>query len=378
MKKKLLLILVALVLATSFTLPAWASNNWYKTLEGNIQKVWIWNGLHFAVGRTEDGSTKILIKRRSYYNWDKKIIFDNIDIFDEAPEGAFITGVALTPEKMYLSLFDGEENKLFYSTDGKKWRSDGLNAPRAEGWTWIAALDDRKLLANVDRGTQHSNSSTLMHSKDGGESWNYQISGSAALWDNVTAAGDRVFAVLNNELKYSDNLNSWQDTGFKINKTVTGALNDYFDGFVSEFDDKYGGRAVVSIDYHDDKTVVAFNPATAGSVTISRDGGDSWAIVDSDNFKWDKSHAPAKITAVAVSDDVIFAGTFDDRVFYSTDQGATWSFIEINGDVLDLAINEDNVVLAGTDRGVYQMDWDPKEVNQPEDDNPQDDTVLAE
>ncbi len=139
----------------------------------NIQKVWFWKDKQFAIVRGEE---RLYFKEPDHRDWSSKVYVDNIYLSANNAQ-FYIYGVALTPEKMYMSLLYENENKLLVSNDGIRWVSDGLNPPSDYYRYWITAPNNKTLLANF-RGM-------LKQSLDGGNSWNYDITSRCVPWDKI-------------------------------------------------------------------------------------------------------------------------------------------------------------------------------------------------
>lgn len=337
MKNKLL-ILVIFILTLSLALPAWASGNPQTELDGSGKMVWFWGGKEFAV--VSNGDVDNIYIRDGSGRWSTELVLGGAQVYNIPLN---ILNVSTTPEKMYMVTEQNNEIEIYSSTNGIAWDSIVMNIPERNKEAWLTPVGEYDMLVNTDQGF-------LVRYQDYNATWNLQVAGTCAPWDNVTVAGDKVFAVIDGQLQVIRNLSTWQQTGFKIAKAVVD-LNTYAE---------IGGKAVPSIDYAQDQTVVAFNPAQPGALAISSDGGNNWQVLDKDKMIIHKGSDPVTITAVAVASDVIFAGTRNGYIVYSTDGGEKWHPVEINGSVMDLAY-ENEVLLAATNRGIQRLEWQPAE-----------------
>jgi photosystem II stability/assembly factor-like uncharacterized protein len=87
---------------------------------------------------------------------------------------------------------------------------------------------------------------------------------------------------------------------------------------------------------------------TSSGVILSTDNGNSWSTF--------KSNLPYYISALAVNNTSIFAGTNQNGIFRSTDNGNTWTSAN-NGQVIALAVNPNGTngttIYSGTSAGLY-------------------------
>ena len=89
-----------------------------------------------------------------------------------------------------------------------------------------------------------------------------------------------------------------------------------------------------------------------GGIALSNDGGDSWA------FKPFRAPPPL-VTCLALDENSLLAGTYEDGVFRSSDSGQTWQ--AVNHGLFDHCIfcleqAGDGVVFAGASSGLYRSD----------------------
>ncbi|MTI84383.1 MAG: copper amine oxidase N-terminal domain-containing protein [Firmicutes bacterium] len=360
MKKRISALVFLLVFL--FALPAWASNNWEQTLNIPVKEVWMWGDKQFAV--TKGDNSKLYVKEQGK-KWDEHLIYDNIEA--DLRFSFKYCGHALTPDKMYLFALKDGEKVVYTSSDGTRWESSGLTFP--DNTIEVVSLGNNELLAVTDRGM-------MTKSPDGGKSWNNHV-GTGEPWDHIAAVGNKAFAVMGGELKVTSDLENWTGTGFKIGRALI-ERKPKGGTFVSEY---LGGTAVPSVDFAEDQTVAAFHPGSLGKVAISTDGGKTLEIVSEDNFRYRDGYIPSRVMALAVSKNVIFAGTPDDYTFFSVDKGKNWDKVRIREEVRDMAI-DGNTVLAATPKGVYQLDFEKPEIEQveqpQEDEQPELDTDQQE
>lgn len=112
----------------------------------------------------------------------------------------------------------------------------------------------------------------------------------------------------------------------------------------------------LSSQFETDQTVFA---GGAGAVLRSTDGGQNWTIATLPS-------PPPVVSTLAISpnytqDGTVFAGTLEDGVFHSNDQGghwAAWNFGLLDLHILALAVSpgfaNDETLFVGTDSGVYR------------------------
>jgi len=223
------------------------------------------------------------------------------------------------------NIFAGTSNGVFLSTNnGTSWKAVDSGLP---SFTYVNALavSGNTIFAGMSTGIFVStNKGTSWTAIDAGLTETYILS--------LAASGDTIFAGSdgNGVFLSTNNGAHWSAVGLPIADVRSLAVS--------------GGTIFAGSDF---------------GVSFSINNGASWSVVDSVNgVSWsagDSMLINTWVNALAVSDNSIFAGTFGEGIFRSTNNGTSWTALDSglgDSDVQCLAVNGKNI-FAGTPGGVF-------------------------
>lgn len=273
--------------------------------------------------------------------------------------GAILSLAALPDLARDGVLFAGTEDRgLFRSSDrGRTWSTvDGLpGAPVNVLAISPSFPQDQTLLAATDE--------EIYRSQDGGKSWSCLSQLSDVLCLGL-AEGLAVAGQIEQGLSFSTDLATWQGAPALATRVFEGVrLSPHFlkneTGFVfgpaeGLWQTRNGGASWHKVGHGLEEAQVRalhFSPvsaaqervyiASAAGIWASADGGDSWMVLLDE---------PVERLAVAPDGKGLYAGTVEDRLFLSYDEGNTWESLatpwQQGSRVLDLALSSSHARFA--------------------------------